>query len=140
MPKKRLLLLLIILCGIGLGLEFFGVPPPTTADTHAAAAYLAQHDLATPPHAFTHDGCTLFTDRLPYHDFRPGCLAHDIAYWAGGDSALKDEADITLKNAITESGPLGFLVAPFVYSAVQYLGDSPLTRLRNANWGYGWNE
>jgi hypothetical protein len=104
-----------------------------------AKSYLAAQNLPLPPNPFTHDGCTLFFDRIPFHDFRPGCLAHDIAYWAGGDSALKTEADRALQQAAQTAGPIGYIVAPIIYTGVEYFGDSALTTLLGANWGYGWN-
>ena len=105
-----------------------------------ANAEITKQNKETPPNAFTQDGCSLFPDTLLWHDFRPACLDHDIAYWAGGSDLDKVSADLDFKDAVSETGPIGTLIAPFMYIGVSVFGDSWLTKLVGANWGYGYNE
>ena len=93
-----------------------------------------------PPNEFTQDGCTLFPNKIPWHDFRPACLEHDISYWAGGTEEEKRAADIALRETISHTGPIGPVFGHIMYAGVKVFGDSWLTKKVNANWGYGWDE
>lgn len=104
-----------------------------------AAEIITSSNKQLPPNSFTQDGCTLFPNRLPWHDFRKACLDHDVTYWAGGTDTEKTEADLKFYNSIKESGFLGPAIAPFMYISVSAFGDSWLTKLIGANWGYGHN-
>lgn len=116
-------------------------PAETTKEQELMALqYLEENNLTEPPFRFEHDGCTLFPDRIPGYDFREPCLAHDIAYWAGGPAIYKNRADLAFLEALKHTGRLGaFVFAPLMYSAVTYFGDSWLTNLFDAEWGYGWD-
>ena len=112
-------------------------PEVTAKQTARSLVYLEQTQLPIPPKPFTHDGCTLFPDRLLGHDFTEACLAHDIAYWAGGSDWYRSEADLALATAVSETGPLGLVISPFFYLAVRTFGDTWPIRQLNAHWGYG---
>jgi hypothetical protein len=114
-------------------------PPTTSQMTQRAAEQLARTGATTPPTPFYHDGCSLFPDQLPWHDFRSACLTHDITYWAGGTAAERKQADLALRSEIAHTGPLGPVLAPVMYAGVRIFGNSWLTRAVGANWGYGWN-
>lgn len=105
-----------------------------------AERYVQSHELPLPPNNFTQDGCTLFPNRVPGHDFREACLHHDIAYWAGGPIEDRAAADVALRETISHTGPIGPIIGWFMYAGVRVFGDSLITKLSNANWGYGWNE
>ena len=114
--------------------------PQTTSEMHTAAeTYIETNDLKTPINQFSQDGCSLFFDSLPYHDFKAACLNHDIKYWSGGSVEARKEADLALKEEIINSGPLGIILAPIMYTGVRLFGDSLITKVVDANWGYGWN-
>jgi len=114
--------------------------PDTTSQMHIdAEKYIQTNDLEKPTNKFTQDGCSLFFDTIPSHDFRNACLNHDIKYWSGGSEKERKEADLALREEIKTTGPLGKLLAPIMYTGVRLFGDSPVTKAVGANWGYGWN-
>jgi len=116
-------------------------PPTTASASEQATQYLKEHDLPTPPHSFRTDGCTAWVDKTFIYDFYDACLAHDIAYWAGGDKAHKVAADTQFHTDVTALGPLGtHLYAPLVYNAVHYGGDNAMSQLLGSQWGYGYRE
>jgi hypothetical protein len=116
------------------------IPAETTAAHRAqAAAYLATHDLPTPDQPFAQDGCTLFPDQLPGHDFRSLCLKHDIAYWAGGPPERQYAVNQEFRRDVAAVGPLGPILAWPMYLSVAYVGDNGVSRVINSHWGYGWN-
>jgi len=123
-------------------LHFAGdlLTPMKTSDTdrELAAEYLAIHQLPTPDRPFARDGCTLFPDKLPGHDFNAACLTHDIAYWAGGPTALQDSANLQFKQDVEEIDPLGFILGPIMYTSVAYLGNNGVSRIISSHWGFGW--
>ena len=134
------ILLFLVFVIVGMVIDVLLVPAQLPEETLAAQLYVESHHLPQPPHAFTHDGCSLFPDSVLGHDFRAACLTHDITYWAGGSLSDKDDADLALYNDLEKSGPLGAsLFAPLMYTEVQYLGTSALMRAIDANWSYGWN-
>ncbi len=104
-----------------------------------AETYRIEHDLPMPPQMFVYDGCTLFPERMMGHDFSTACLRHDVAYWLGGSDADKVRADAVFRDALSTSGPLGFVFAPLMHTAVRIFGDTWIAKLCNANWGFGWN-
>lgn len=113
---------------------------PTTPEMERdAAAYIIERHKPLPARTFTQDGCTLFLNTILWHDLRPACLQHDIAYWAGGTQAEKNQADLEFFADIRTTGPLGLFLAYPMYWGVSYVGDSWFTRLVGANWGYGNN-
>lgn len=137
----RVLLALIALYTLGGVIDLLTVPE-TTADHHILAGqYLEERNLPAPPRAFRYDGCTMFPDRIPYHDLREVCLQHDIAYWAGGERSLQREINLEFRDAVIHTGPLGPYLAPVMYIAVEKLGDGLFSRyVSHSNWGFGWNE
>lgn len=116
------------------------IPTETTDEQREqAAAYLAEHSLPTPDLPFTQDGCTLFPDQLPGHDFRTVCLQHDIGYWAGGSRDRRTAVNQQFYTDLQSVGPLGPVIAWPMYAAVVYLGDNGVSRIINSHWGYGWH-
>lgn len=78
---------------------------------------------------FISDGCSRFPDA----DWYDCCLAHDVAYWLGGDESLRLQADETLMQCVADAGyPL---IADMMFAGVR-LGGVPYfaTPYR---WGYG---
>ena len=136
----KVLIVISILTVAALSFELLTVPPTTEANIRAAEAYLQINDLPIPPNQFFHDGCTLAPDSLLWHNMRAACFVHDVAYWAGGPKELRMAADLELKAAIAHTGPLGRPLGVLFYASVRLFGDSPITKLVNANWGYGWNK
>lgn len=131
-------LALIIFLGMMLDIA---TNPPTTPHMEALSdEYLSATNKPHPPKAFYQDGCSLFPDNILWHDFSEACLMHDIHYWAGGTKEERRTADKQLKDNVAKSGPLGPIFAPMMYVGVRVMGDSFLTKLVGANWGYGYNE
>jgi hypothetical protein len=91
-------------------------------------------------HPFTTDGCSggmtagwqfISHKPPPWNDC---CVTHDKAYWAGGSSAQRKQADITLLIDVANRGyPL---IAMLMYLAVR-VGGVPWLPLP-WRWGYGW--
>ena len=87
---------------------------------------------------FKSDGCTLFPDRsfIDRYDWCQCCFEHDIAYWQGGTSEERLQADLALKDCLlakTESEAF----ANLVYQGVRF-GGSPYF-YNWYRWGYGWS-
>jgi len=134
---RRFLLTILGLAALLLVLDVYTVPETTNSDHEWSLIYLEQTQLPIPPRPFTHDGCTLFPDQFLGYDFRPACLQHDIAYWAGGSDWHRAEADLAFATAISETGALGHVLSPFMYLATRQLGDSWITHSLGVQWGYG---
>jgi hypothetical protein len=85
-----------------------------------------------PPHAFTTDGCSMSPDL----DIAECCVSHDIAYWCGGPTGWRREADRRLAECVRARGHSASL-AGLVEGAVRVGGASwwPLPW----RWGYGWD-
>lgn len=115
-------------------------PAITEPERTLAHQYLATAHLATPPNAFSHDGCTGWPDRLLGHDFYEPCLRHDIAFWAGGTDTHRTKANRTFREDMKTTGPFGPFFAQIAYVGVAYFGDNSVSRIIGSNWGYGWNE
>jgi len=133
------LVLLAILYTAHFSTDLFIPAVTTQGDIDRAKAYLTAEGLETPDREFVRDGCTLWPDKLPGHDFNEVCLTHDIAYWAGGDSERQKNANLEFKESIEQTGPLGFVLAPIMYAAVAYLGNNGVSRVVSSHWGFGWN-
>lgn len=87
---------------------------------------------------FTSDGCSLFpdgtfTERSKWCEC---CFAHDIAYWRGGTTEERKQADQELRDCVRERTGDPAL-AETMYFGVR-TGGHPVfpTWYR---WGYGWN-
>lgn len=115
--------------------------PYETTDEHRARAtdYLATHELRTPHEPFHTDGCTLFPDRLPFHDFEAACLTHDIGYWASGSTERQAAVNQRFKEDLQAAGPWGAFFGTVMYIGVVYLGDNGISRIVDSHWGYGWS-
>lgn len=112
--------------------------PDTTEQMRTdAIAYGAASGKEAPPQVFRYDGCTLFPDRLPGIDLREGCLEHDYAYYHGGTQAERKEADVRLKEHVASEGIFGQIMQFPVYIGVRVFGDTFLTKLFDAHWGFG---
>jgi len=86
--------------------------------------------------AFTSDGCSAFPDGTLEHNelWLKCCTAHDYAYWKGGISLERKEADLALKQCVSSIGEQE--IALIMLAGVR-IGGSPYfpTQFR---WGYGW--
>ncbi len=85
---------------------------------------------------FESDGCSSFPDgTLTEKDlWLKCCYQHDLAYWQGGNYAMRAQADIELKQCVAEVGEP--MVAKLMLAGVR-VGGSPYwpTKFR---WAYGW--
>ena len=85
---------------------------------------------------FSTDGCSRFPDGTSRQPtlWRDCCVAHDAAYWAGGDWHSRIVADQQLEHCVIEKDQS--LVGNIMFLGVR-VGGSPFwpTRFR---WGYGW--
>ena len=142
MIKKVLLFLLGLgfVYGVLFAIDVLTVPTTTPEQTALAEEYVLKNQKKLPPTAFYHDGCTAFPDNFPGHDFYSTCLHHDIAYWVGGEEAERQNVNQVFKMEMSETGPLGPLLAPILYFAVHHGGDNIISELLGSEWGYGWNE
>lgn len=113
-------------------------PTTTPAETARAHAYAKERGKELPPIAFYQDGCTAFPDWLPGHNFYEACLNHDIAYWLGGSEEERTLVNRALAEQVRPLGPLGPFLAPIMYTAVQYGGNSWISHELGSEWGYGW--
>ena len=87
---------------------------------------------------FTTDGCSLFPDGTFARKtlWLDCCIEHDEAYWQGGTEQERIDADLALKECITEETGDAHL-AKLVYDAVRVWG-SPIYPSWY-RWGYGWS-
>lgn len=132
--------LILIIALFALAAERFFLPNTTSDMRENADAYGRLYGKPTPPQPFVYDGCTLFPDTLPGLDLTEACLLHDIAYWYGGEKTERKTVDTRLKGAVASQGIFGQIMQYPVYIGVRLGGDSFLTRIFNANWGFGYNE
>jgi hypothetical protein len=85
---------------------------------------------------FTTDGCSRFPDGT---STRPElwlncCTVHDIAYWQGGTSAERLQADRALQHCVAAVGKP--TIAWFMFVGVR-VGGTPYLPI-SFRWGYGW--
>ena len=87
--------------------------------------------------AFSSEGCASFLDRdlNGPGDWCDCCLEHDIAYWRGGSSEQRDQADNRLRECVKQKTNNEAL-AEDMYQGVRS-GDSPYF-FTGYRWGYGW--
>jgi hypothetical protein len=86
---------------------------------------------------FTTDGCSLFPDGTYAQQslWMECCIRHDLAYWRGGTSQQRLQADQALRQCVTKVGEPE--IAKLMLAGVR-VGGSPYfpTWYR---WGYGWS-
>lgn len=75
------------------------------------------------------DGCTL-TEGLAKGTFTQCCVEHDFAYWVGGTSQQKNQADAALINCIRSKGASKFTVGTW---------QVMLTNFGDNFWGRQWS-
>jgi len=84
-----------------------------------------------PPRTFKSDGCSLWPDG----DWLECCVKHDLLYWQGGTSKERRDADLELRECVTEKGHP--IVGQAMFLGVRIGGVWWLpTPFR---WGFGWN-
>lgn len=138
-PFTYAALLLVALYTAHFAVDLITPMQTSDADQARAAQYLVEHDLPTPDQPFLRDGCTLWPDKLPGHDFNEACLQHDIAYWAGGSDELHRQTNIEFRYNVAKTGPLGPALGVIMAIGVTYFGDNGVSRVINSHWGFGWN-
>lgn len=86
---------------------------------------------------FTSDGCSLFPDSsiITSRDWCSCCFDHDMAYWRGGTESERENADIALRDCVTQRTGNETL-ANLMYEGVRF-GGSPYF-YNWYRWGYGW--
>lgn len=95
-----------------------------------ASAQAAELDM------FSTDGCSAFPDGTPAQKqlWQACCVAHDLAYWAGGSYADRQAADEAMQECVADvEAPE---VAKLMWVGVR-LGGSPFFPT-SYRWGYGW--
>ncbi|MBI3711993.1 MAG: hypothetical protein HY253_03390 [Burkholderiales bacterium] len=102
----------------------------------SACASFSVEQLALKP--FATDGCSLFPDRayINKKDWCTCCVAHDLAYWRGGDAEARLRADEALRDCVLKSTSNKAL-AELMFVGVR-AGGGPyfFTPYR---WAYGWH-
>jgi len=112
--------------------------PHTTPTMHEQARIYGEvYDKPSPDFQFVYDGCTLFPNTLPGLDLKEACFGHDVAYYHGGSKEERKAADKRLKEEASAQGLFGQIMQYPVYIGVRIFGDSFLTKLFNAHWGFG---
>ncbi len=125
---------------VGLIIERNILPSTTSEHRNQATQYGIENNLGTPPRPFHFDGCTLFPDRIGATSFLEACLTHDIAYWYGGSSSERRQADQVFRHDVRDSGAFGPWLQWPMYGAVRLFGDTWVLRQFAANWGFGYNQ
>lgn len=98
--------------------------------TLTASAHAAKLDM------FSTDGCSAFPDGTLAQKqlWQACCVAHDLAYWAGGTYADRQAADEAMQECVADvEAPE---VAKLMWVGVR-LGGSPFFPT-SYRWGYGW--
>lgn len=85
---------------------------------------------------FSSDGCSRFPDGTWQQQdvWRDCCVAHDLAYWRGGTSHQRNQADQALQTCLAHQGypTIGWLMLLGVT-----VGGLPYWP-SDFRWGYGW--
>jgi hypothetical protein len=87
--------------------------------------------------AFTAHGCPQFPYSIDYPNqekWNLCCVQHDIAYWKGGTSDERLDADKQLRQCVIEQGEPN--AAALVYLGVRNQDSEAFPT--EAHWGYGW--
>ena len=130
---------LVFMMSVAVFIERSFLPETTDEHVNKALSYGDLNELATPPKPFYFDGCTLFPDKIGSVSFLSACLQHDIAYWYGGSSEDRKQADLVFKQDIKDLGMVGSVFSLPMYLAVRIFGDTWLMKQFGANWGFGYN-
>lgn len=87
---------------------------------------------------FSSDGCSQFPDgTFEQQDLWCSCcITHDIAYWQGGTSKQKKQADEALRQCVLQKTDNKLLADTMYYGVT--LGGSPIFPVWY-RWGYGWH-
>jgi hypothetical protein len=112
-------------------------PHQTISAACIFAAVLSACSASDTLQPFTTDGCSLFPDRAPIGraDWCHCCIVHDLAYWRGGTSEARLDADEQLKACVHKASGSNAL-AGIMFAGVRVGGGPHLpTPYR---WGYGW--
>ncbi len=131
------LISLLVIAGM---VDQFLAPQTTTTMRERAQQYAEETIGEQPRNQFVFDGCTLWPDQVFGSNFTSACLEHDIRYWVGGSDAMRQEADLALKESIMHTGSFGEILAPIMHAGVRFAGDSLITKAVGANWGFGFNK
>ena len=132
--------LVVFALGSMLVLDRLYIPTTTEYQHRQVAAFAVSHGKVIPPRPFTHDGCTLFPNTAVFAFLQAPCFQHDVAYYFGGSKDERRIADQQLRSDVAQTGWLGQIIAYPMYYSVRLFGDTSLTKLFNAHWGYGWDE
>lgn len=86
---------------------------------------------------FSTDGCSLFPDRslIGKADWCRCCVAHDLAYWRGGTSEARLNADRELRACVYKASGNEAL-AELMFAGARAGGGPYL--YTSYRWGYGW--
>lgn len=133
-------LILVFIILVSLVIERSFLPETTQEHVDEALLYGEVYGLPTPPNDFYFDGCTLFPDNIGSVSFLSACLQHDIAYWYGGSSEERKQADLVFRKDVRELGAVGSFLSVPMYVAVRMFGDTWILKQFGANWGFGHNE
>lgn len=87
--------------------------------------------------AFQTDYCTGIPEGVPQNRsaWKNCCLMHDMYFWAGGDKADRDAADLGLRTCVEEKGYPK--IAWVIYHAVRLGSYSPI-KFEDKQWNFGW--
>lgn len=135
----KIIITCIVLFLVCVGVDRLTALETTDAMHERARIYAVESGKQLPPNAFIGDGCTLFPEKIFGSDWTEACLAHDISYWVGGTDEERKSTDQTLRDSVANTGTMGKLLATPMYVGVRIWGNTWLTRLFDANWGFGWN-
>jgi hypothetical protein len=86
---------------------------------------------------FLSNGCTGFPDGTKENpmQWRHCCVLHDLAFWAGGCSQFREQADLELKRCVADTGSK--FTAFLMYLGVRIGAHSPI-KIKGEQWGNGW--
>ena len=88
---------------------------------------------------FKTDFCTNFPEGTREEPalWKHCCLTHDMFFWAGGNKADRDLADLDLKSCIAKTGATQ--IAELMYLGVRAGSYSPI-KYPDKMWNNGWKE
>lgn len=99
----------------------------------------SQKLLASELKPFATDYCTNFPEGTKDNpeQWKHCCLNHDLYMWAGGTEPERDEADLSLKECVAETGAQH--IATLMYFAVRAGSHSPI-KFPDKKWNNGWTD